>query len=155
VVPAILAPLSIFWYFLDLASFSLPLLLFGIKKVWTRDFKIERWQVKDKVLVMSEIFKALGDPTRLRIIRMLASKMEDSLCVIDLAKKLGITQPAASQHIRILKSVGILEPNRIGFRVYYSVNAEVLNSYKEDIDKLFKIVFEKCPKYDKCKGHKA
>jgi ArsR family transcriptional regulator len=54
-----------------------------------------------------------------------------------------------------LKSVGILEPNRIGFRVYYSVSAEVLNAYKEDIDKLFKIVFEKCPKYGKCKGHKA
>jgi ArsR family transcriptional regulator len=111
--------------------------------------------VKDKVVVMSEIFKALGDPTRLRIIRMLASKMEDNLCVVDLAKKLGITQPAASQHIRILKGIGILEPNRLGFRVYYSVNAEVLNSYKEDIDKLFKIVFEKCPKYGKCKGHKA
>ena len=107
------------------------------------------------MVIMSAIFKALGDPTRLRIIRMLASKMEDKLCVVDLAKKLGITQPAASQHIKILKSVGILEPNRIGFRVYYSVSAEVLNAYKEDIDKLFKIVFEKCPKYGKCKGHKA
>jgi len=111
--------------------------------------------VKDKVVIMSEIFKALGDPKRLRIIRMLASKMEDDLCVIDLAKKLGITQPAASQHIKILKSVGILEPNRIGFRVYYSVNADVLNTYKEDINKLFKRVFEKCPKYGKCKGHEA
>jgi ArsR family transcriptional regulator len=111
--------------------------------------------MKDKVVIMSDIFKALGDPTRLRIIRMLASKMEDKLCVVDLAKKLGITQPSASQHIKILKSVSILEPNRIGFHVYYSVNAEVLNSYKEDIDKLFKIVFEKCPKYGKCKGHKV
>lgn len=104
---------------------------------------------------MSEVFKALGDPTRLRIIRMLASKMEDNLCVIDLAKKIGITQPAASQHIRILKSVGILEPNRIGFRVYYNINAEILNAYKKDIDKLFIMAFEKCSKYGKCKGHKV
>ena len=111
--------------------------------------------MKDKVRQMSEIFKALGDPTRLRIIRMLASKMEDDLCVVDLAKKLGITQPAASQHIRILKSVGILEPNRVGFRVYYNINTEVLNTYKESIDELFKMAFEKCPKYGTCKGHKA
>jgi ArsR family transcriptional regulator len=111
--------------------------------------------MKDKVRQMSEIFKALGDPTRLRIIRMLASGMENDLCVADLAKKLGITQPAASQHIRILRSVDILEPNRVGFRVYYNINTEILNAYKADIDKLFKMVFEKCPKYGKCKGHKT
>lgn len=111
--------------------------------------------MKDKVVIMSEVFKALGDPTRLRIIRMLASKMEDNLCVIDLAKKLGITQPAVSQHIKVLKSIDILKPNRKGFRIHYSIDADVLNTYKKDIDELFKMAFKKCPKYSKCKGHKA
>jgi len=50
------------------------------------------------VMEMSEVFKALGDPTRLRIIRMLVSKIESSLGVSDMANKLGITQPAPPQH---------------------------------------------------------
>lgn len=50
------------------------------------------------VMEMSEVFKAWGDPTRLRIIRMLVSKIESSLGVSDMANKLGITQPAAPQH---------------------------------------------------------
>jgi len=102
---------------------------------------------------MSEVFKALGDPTRLRIIRMLASRMESDLCVADLAERLGITQPAASQHIKVLKNVGILEPNRDGFRVYYNVNAEVLTNYKNKLDELFKLAFTKCPEYGNCRGH--
>ena len=109
--------------------------------------------MKDKVIQMAEIFKAFSDPTRLRIIRMLASNMKNNICVAGLAKKLGITQPAASQHIRVLKSIDILEPNRKGFRVYYSINKGVLNAYKADIDELFKIIFKKCPRYKTCKGH--
>ena len=109
--------------------------------------------MRNIVVKMSEVFKALGDPKRLRIIRMLASNMENNLCVADIAEKLYITQPAASQHIKILKNVDILEPNRKGFRVYYNINIKVLNAYKENIDVLFKKAFEKCPKQGKCKGH--
>ncbi len=102
---------------------------------------------------MAEVFKALGDPTRLRLIRMLASRMEKDPCVADLAKKLGISQPAASQHIRVLRNIGILEPERQGFRVYYSINIRVLKSYKALIDELFKLAFERCLYYPSCRGH--
>ena len=109
--------------------------------------------MNDMVKKMSEVFKALGDPTRLRIIRMLASNMENNLCVADLAKKLGITQPAASQHIKVLKNVGILEPNRNGYHIYYNINTDVLTKYLENMDELFKMAFMKCPKYGNCNGH--
>jgi ArsR family transcriptional regulator len=104
-------------------------------------------------VVMSEVFKALGDPTRLRIIRMLASEMEKDLSVSDLARKLGITQPSASQHIRVLKNVGILESERNGNSVYYNVNEGALRQYKEHIDMLFEMAFKKCQRYGKCNGH--
>ena len=91
---------------------------------------------KNIVIEMSEVFKALGDPTRLRIIRMLASKMESDLSVSDMANKLGITQPAASQHIKVLKNIGILESNRDGYYIYYDLNVDVLKEYKENIDSL-------------------
>ena len=110
---------------------------------------------KDIVIEMSEVFKALGDPTRLRIIRILVSKMESDLSVSDMANKLGITQPAASQHIKILKNVGILESRRDGYYIYYDVDVDVLEEYKENIDSLFKMAFTKCENYGKCKGHRG
>ena len=104
-------------------------------------------------VVISEVFKALGDPTRLRIIRMLASEMEKDLSVSELAKKLGVTQPAASQHIKVLKNIGILESKRGGNSVYYNIKADVLKQYKENIDMLFEMAFKKCRRYGSCNGH--
>jgi ArsR family transcriptional regulator len=93
---------------------------------------------------MADVFKALGDLNRLKIINLLGSKTEDKLCVVELAKKLGITQPAASQHLKVLKGVGILKSKREGFRVYYYIDLETLYKFKEYSDKLFKMAFIKC-----------
>lgn len=100
--------------------------------------------MKDMVLEMAEWYKALGDPTRLRLIRLLASHPEKSLCVGALARKLGITQPAVSQHLKVLKHVGLVSPNRDGYRVHYTINAEVLQDYQQKADEMFKLIFEKC-----------
>ncbi|MBE9473745.1 MAG: winged helix-turn-helix transcriptional regulator [Chloroflexi bacterium] len=108
----------------------------------------------EQVRKMAEVFKALGDPTRLRIIRMLASNPEDTLCVADLAARLGSTQPAASQHIKVLKNVGILEANKVGFRVYYRINTNVLLTYKADMDELLELAFTRCPRMGAREEHK-
>lgn len=99
---------------------------------------------------MARYSKALGDPTRLRIIRILASNMEDKICVTELAKILGMTQPAASQHIKTLKNTGLLEAKREGYRVYYYINIDVLQNYKKDFDKMYEMAFEKCKHYANC-----
>lgn len=100
----------------------------------------------EQVRKMADVFKALGDPTRLRIIRMLASNPKDTLCVADLAARLGNTQPATSQHIKVLKNIGILDANKVGFRVYYRINTNVMLAYKADLDGLFEIAFAPCPR---------
>jgi DNA-binding transcriptional ArsR family regulator len=104
--------------------------------------------MKEIVLKMAEWYKALGDPTRLRLIRLLASHPEKSLCVGALASKLGITQPAVSQHLKVLKHVGLVSPNRDGYRVHYTINVDVLQDYKNKADEMFKLVFEKCACFD-------
>jgi DNA-binding transcriptional ArsR family regulator len=103
-----------------------------------------------KVRKMAEVFKALGDPTRLRIIRMLASNPADTLCVADLADRLGSTQPATSQHIKVLKNVGILDANKVGFRVYYRINTDVTLAYKTEMDELFELAFTRCSQIGAC-----
>ena len=82
--------------------------------------------MKDSITTMADVFRALGDPTRLKIMRMLASNPERSLCVGAIAQRLSITQPAVSQHLKVLKSIGILEPNRDGFRVHYTIDKDIL-----------------------------
>ena len=102
---------------------------------------------------MTEIFKALGDPNRLRIIRMLASNMINTLTVSELAEKLNITQPAASQHIKVLKNIRLLEPHKEGYRVYYQINLDAITEIKESIDAMFEMVYKKCSMFGQCQGH--
>ena len=109
--------------------------------------------VKGHIKNMAEVLKALGDEKRLKIIKIFASNNNETFCVSDVAKQLGISQPATSQHIKILKNIGILEENRRGFRVFYKINSDVLAEYRKDIDELFKTAFERCQynfSCDKC-----
>ena len=100
--------------------------------------------MKDRMQTMARLFRALGDAKRLKIIKMLASQEEQELCVTDVARKLRITQPAASQHIRVLRSMGILEENRKGYRTHYTISDEALREYKAQIDALAEILKGAC-----------
>lgn len=63
-----------------------------------------------------QAFRALSDPTRLRILRLLA---EGPLCVGDLVAALGIPQPAASRHLAYLREAGLIEHERRGQWSFY------------------------------------
>lgn len=106
--------------------------------------------MRNRIIKMAEMFKTFGDFNRLRIIKLLASNMVDTVCVSDLAKNLGITESATSQHIKILKNLGILRANKIGFRVYYSIEVEEMKKIKKEMDGLFDMAFLQCDKiFDK------
>ena len=95
-------------------------------------------------------FKALGDLSRLRLIRILSSSEENLYCVADLAKKLGITQPAVSQHLKVLRHIGLVSSSKMGFRVYYRINKEVLNGLKETTGTVCEASHTPCPEGDAC-----
>jgi len=98
----------------------------------------------------AEIFKVLADPTRLRMIRLLASNMEDRLCVIDLAEKLKISQPAVSQHLKVLKNSNLVYTKMERPRIYYYLNLIELRKQKENLDNLFDLAFTKCNQDGQC-----
>jgi len=69
------------------------------------------------------MFRALGQTTRLKIIFLLA---EQELCVCELEDILKISQPAVSQHLRVLKDAELVEEERRGQWSFYSLNREML-----------------------------
>jgi len=72
-------------------------------------------------------FALLGDPTRLRLLKLLGRQREpNALCVNALAHVLGVTQSAVSQHLRVLKQAGLVNRQRRGYRVHYFVSPEGL-----------------------------
>ena len=78
------------------------------------------------------MFKALADPTRLRIVQILCHQHEpEALCVNALAGLLGITQSAVSQHLRMLKNVGLVKGERQGYHVHYSVDFGAIKRFHE------------------------
>lgn len=93
---------------------------------------------------MAEVFRAVGDINRMKIIKILAENPEQSLRVIDIGKIIGISQPATSQHLRILRNVGILTAKRMENRTYYSIDSEQLQEYRQIIDHMFKMAVAKC-----------
>ena len=73
------------------------------------------------------VFAALADPTRLKLVKLLCRQHEPAaLCVNALAGILGVSQSAVSQHLRVLKSVGLVKGERRGYHIHYSVDPETL-----------------------------
>lgn len=73
------------------------------------------------------IFGALGDPTRLRLIRLLCQQhAPNALCVNALAHTLGVTQSAVSQHLRVLRAIDLVRGERRGYHIHYFINRETL-----------------------------
>jgi ArsR family transcriptional regulator len=75
--------------------------------------------------VFELVFKALGEPTRLKIIKLLANR---ELCVCDLEEILQMSQPRISQHLKVLKHAGLVNDWKEGQRTICSLNQIALNN---------------------------
>lgn len=83
---------------------------------------------------MAQLYKALGDETRLTIIKRLA---EQEMCVCEINDILNMSQPAVSHHLRILKQAGLVKISREGKWTYYSLNPEVFAEvFKDEADEV-------------------
>ncbi|MBI3004316.1 MAG: winged helix-turn-helix transcriptional regulator [Ignavibacteriales bacterium] len=76
---------------------------------------------EDKILDLSETFKVLSDPTRLKIVMALT---KDELCTFDIAKVLRISESAVSHQLRLLKTLRLVKQRKDGKMVFYSLDDE-------------------------------
>jgi len=78
------------------------------------------------------VFSALADPTRLKLVKLLCrQRSAHALCVNAIASLLGVSQPAISQHLRVLKTIGLVRSERRGYHIHYFINRERLESCRE------------------------
>jgi ArsR family transcriptional regulator len=70
---------------------------------------------------LSRVFKALGDPVRLRLLSLIGAHAGGEACVCELVDAFDLTQPTISHHLRVLREAGLIEADRRGTWVYYRV----------------------------------
>ncbi|WP_372348278.1 ArsR/SmtB family transcription factor [Streptomyces sp. KL116D] len=85
----------------------------------------ERPFTADEAETAARMFKALGDPVRLRLFTLVASHEGGEACVCDISD-VGVSQPTVSHHLKKLKEAGLLTSERRGTWVYYRVEASAL-----------------------------
>jgi DNA-binding transcriptional ArsR family regulator len=82
-------------------------------------------------LEVSEMFKVLAVETRVRMLDLM--KAQGPLGAKEIARQLGITVAAASQHLKILRQAGLVRSERQGYWIPYSINAEALERYRRQL----------------------
>lgn len=83
---------------------------------------------------VARVFKALGDPVRLRILSIVASRAGGEVCVCDITGVFELSQPTISHHLRVLKEVGLLTAQRRASWVYYRLVPETLGELSALLD---------------------
>jgi DNA-binding transcriptional ArsR family regulator len=81
---------------------------------------------------LAETFKALSDPTRVRIVSLL---VEDELCVCDLAAALDMSQSAVSHQLRALRDLRLVRWRRQGRQIFYTLDDDhVADLFRRGLD---------------------
>jgi len=81
----------------------------------------------DEAEATAELFKALADPARVRIVNVLATADGDAVCVCNLVEPLGLSQPTVSHHLKKLLAAGLVEREQRGKWAYYSLSRDAVD----------------------------
>jgi ArsR family transcriptional regulator len=68
---------------------------------------------------LAQVFKALGDPARLRLVSLIGVRQGGEVCVCELTSAFDLTQPTISHHLKVLREAGLIKSERRGTWVYY------------------------------------
>jgi ArsR family transcriptional regulator len=80
----------------------------------------------DEADATAELFRALGDPARVRIVNVIARSRE-AVCACELYEPLGLSQPTVSHHLKKLTDAGLLEREQRGKWAYFSLKRDAVD----------------------------
>jgi ArsR family transcriptional regulator, arsenate/arsenite/antimonite-responsive transcriptional repressor len=75
---------------------------------------------------LARLFKAMGDPVRLRLLSLIASHEGGEACVCDLSEVFDLTGPTISHHLKVLREAGLIIGERRGTWIYYRLRSDAL-----------------------------
>lgn len=84
----------------------------------------------DQLIELSEVFKLLGDPTRLAI---LISCMDEEKSVGDIVDSIGASQSLVSHHLRLLRAARLVKPRRFGRQIFYKAHDDHITCTLKDM----------------------
>ncbi|HEX5407822.1 MAG TPA: metalloregulator ArsR/SmtB family transcription factor [Pseudonocardiaceae bacterium] len=81
----------------------------------------------EQAVELATVFKALGDPVRLRLLSMIASRRGGEVCVCEMTPEFELSQPTISHHLKLLRQAGLIDCQRRGTWVHYWVVPSALD----------------------------
>lgn len=102
-------------------------------------------KTKGLVNLISRYNSVLSEPQRIKMLKIMGSNPAFSVSVSDFAQILGISQPTATKHLKLLYDVDLIDRERKGSSVYYSLNLETIEEYHKLLELAFVKGFTPCP----------
>ncbi|UFU06745.1 ArsR/SmtB family transcription factor [Ruania halotolerans] len=75
---------------------------------------------------IATVFKALGDPTRVKLLSLITASAQGEMCVCDLTGPVGLAQPTVSHHMKVLVEAGLVDREQRGRWAYYRPSTSAL-----------------------------
>lgn len=79
---------------------------------------------EEAAAALARVFKALGDPTRVRLVSLIAASPDGAACICDLTAPVGLAQPTVSHHMKLLADAGLITRTQRGKWAYYRIVPE-------------------------------
>ena len=95
-----------------------------IKLAWGSDW--DGLFARDTEGALARVFKAIGEPVRLRLLSLIASHAGGEACVCDLTGAFELSGPTISHHLKVLREAGVIDGERRGTWIYYRVRPDTL-----------------------------
>jgi ArsR family transcriptional regulator, arsenate/arsenite/antimonite-responsive transcriptional repressor len=89
---------------------------------------------EDEASALAEVFRALSDPVRLRILSLIATAEGREVCACDLVAVAGRSQPTVSHHLKVLREAGLVESEKRGAWVWYRAVPARLDQLRGALD---------------------
>jgi ArsR family transcriptional regulator len=77
---------------------------------------------------IARVFKAMGDPTRVMLLSLIAGSEDREACICDLTEPVGLSQGTVSHHMKLLAEAGLVTREQRGRWAYFSLNDEALEA---------------------------
>ena len=81
----------------------------------------------------ARIFKALSDPTRVRLLSLIAASDDKEACICNLTEPVGLSQPTVSHHMKLLTEAGLIEREQRGKWAYFRVVDSALEAAAQSL----------------------